>query len=105
MNSEDGEKKKDPYDIYKHTKLASAIFAYELADRLKGSNISVLMTDPGRTRTKFDKAREERNFISRSILKLVGFLMGERRVQKAVRPIMYAVADPEMKGKTKIFIE
>lgn len=81
------------------------MFALELADRLNKSNVSVVLTDPGRTRTSLDKAREQRNFLSRWLLKLTGFFMGERRVEKAVRPIMYAIADPEMDDKTKVFIE
>jgi short-subunit dehydrogenase len=91
--------------VYKRTKLATAIFASELADRLNKTNVSVLLTDPGRTRSGFDRGREERMFLSRWLLKLVGFFMGERRVEKAVRPVMYAAADPEMNGKTKIFVE
>jgi len=105
LNHDNIEKKKwKGFDVYKQTKLETAMFALELADRLKGSNISVILTDPGRTRSALDKAREEKFFLSRWALKLVGFLMGERRPEKAVRPIMYAVADPEMNGKTKVFI-
>lgn len=105
LNSDDTEQKWKGFNTYKMTKLAAALFAFELAERLKSSNVSVVMTDPGRTRTKFDKGREEKFFLSRWILKLTGFLMGERRVEKAVRPIMYATADPEMKGQSKVFIE
>lgn len=31
--------------------------------------------------------------------------MGERRVEKAVRPVLYALADPAMDGVTGVFIE
>lgn len=31
--------------------------------------------------------------------------MGERRVEKAVRPVVYALADPEMAETNGIFIE
>lgn len=82
LNTDDTEKKWDDYETYKQSKLASAAFALELADRLKGSNVSVLMTDPGRTRTGLDRGREEKMFLSRWIMKLMGFLMGERRVGK-----------------------
>lgn len=105
LNSDKEDKKWDGYEVYKQTKLAAAIFALELADRLNKSNVSVIMTDPGRTRSGFDRGREERIFLSRWLLKLVGFFMGERRVEKAVRPVMYAVADPELNGKSKIFVE
>ncbi|KAI6189469.1 Oxidoreductase, short chain dehydrogenase/reductase family protein [Aphelenchoides bicaudatus] len=105
LNSDKEEKKWDGYEVYKQTKLASALFALELAERLGKSNVSILMTDPGRTRSGLDKGREEKFFLSRWLLKLVGFFMGERRPEKAVRPIMYAIADPEMNGKTKLFID
>lgn len=31
--------------------------------------------------------------------------MGERRTEKAVRPVLYALADPEMATSTGVFIE
>lgn len=31
--------------------------------------------------------------------------MGERKVEKAVRPVLYAAADPVLNGKTGLFIE
>lgn len=31
--------------------------------------------------------------------------MGERRVEKAVRPVLYALADPAMDGVTGVFID
>ncbi|KAI6237948.1 GOLD domain-containing protein [Aphelenchoides besseyi] len=104
LNSEDENRKFDSYERYKWTKLATAMFAYELAERLKGSNISVLMTDPGRTRTNLTSQLSYQNFfLSRWIVKIVGFVMGERRVEKATRPIMYAAADPEIEGQSKVF--
>ncbi|KAI6185763.1 Oxidoreductase, short chain dehydrogenase/reductase family protein [Aphelenchoides besseyi] len=104
LNSEDENRKFDSYERYKWTKLATAMFAYELAERLKGSNISVIMTDPGRTRTNLNSRLSYQNFfLSRWIVKVVGFIMGERRVEKATRPIMYAAADPEVEGQSKVF--
>ncbi|CAD5232382.1 unnamed protein product [Bursaphelenchus xylophilus] len=107
FNSEPVEGKKfDGYEVYKTTKLAEAAFALELADRLKGSNVSVLLADPGRTATNLEKELSHNNFfLSRWLVNFTGFIMGRRKVQKAVRPVLYAVADEEVDGKTKIFID
>ena len=106
LNSEDESKKFDGFATYKSTKLATALFASELAERLKSSNITVLMTDPGRTRTNLSKKQgHQQFFLSRWLVGLVGFVMGERRLEKATRPILYASADPEIEGKTKLFFE
>ena len=43
--------------------------------------------------------------LNRTILFRYSFVMGERRTEKAVRPVLYAVADPDMEGKTGLFIE
>ncbi|CAJ0586222.1 unnamed protein product, partial [Mesorhabditis spiculigera] len=98
-------KKFDGYEIYKETKLANALFAKELSERLKDTNITVNVADPGRTKTELSrKMDDEVFFLSRWILGFVSFCMGERKVVKAVRPILYALCDQEMEGKTGDFI-
>lgn len=44
-------------------------------------------------------------FLSRWILKFIGFFMGERKLTKAVKPVLYAAADPDAANKNGIFIE
>lgn len=96
----------DGYDIYKQSKLAQAMFAKELSERVKGSNITVLLADPGRTNTNLSQQLDAQTFfLSRWILKPIGFLMGQRRPEKAVKPVLYAVADPDAEKLNGVFIE
>lgn len=44
-------------------------------------------------------------FLSRWVLKVVGFFMGERKTIKASRPILYAIADPDAANKNGSFFE
>ncbi|GMS81203.1 hypothetical protein PENTCL1PPCAC_3378 [Pristionchus entomophagus] len=99
-------KKWDGYEVYKRSKLAEAMFARDLSEKLKDSNISVTMADPGRAKSNLSSQLDAQTFfLSRWMLKPVSFLMGERKTEKAVRPVLYAVADPSMDGKTGLFID
>ncbi|GMR59795.1 hypothetical protein PMAYCL1PPCAC_29990, partial [Pristionchus mayeri] len=99
-------KKWDEVEVYKRSKLAEAIFAKDLAEKLKDSNIFVTMADPGRTKSNLTtNCDNERFFLSRWLLRPASFLMGYRRTEKGVRPVLYAVADPVMEGKTGVFID
>ncbi|GMT11757.1 hypothetical protein PFISCL1PPCAC_3054, partial [Pristionchus fissidentatus] len=98
-------KKWDGYEVYKRTKLAEAMFALDLSEKVKGSNITVTMADPGRAASNLSSQLDAQQFfLSRWMLKPVSFLMGERRTEKAVRPVLYAVADPLMAGRNGLFI-
>ncbi|PIC15033.1 hypothetical protein B9Z55_027138 [Caenorhabditis nigoni] len=44
-------------------------------------------------------------FLSRWLLKIVSFGMGERRTEKAVRPVLYALCDPETVEENGLFID
>ncbi|GMR57200.1 hypothetical protein PMAYCL1PPCAC_27395, partial [Pristionchus mayeri] len=87
---------------------AEAMFAKELAEKLKDSKISVTMADPGWSRTNLRDRIPFSNFFLISWLHklclLQFYLVGEGRVANAVRPVLYAVADPEMEGKNGVFI-
>lgn len=105
LNSEN-RKKWDGYEIYKESKLAQAMFAKELAERVKGTNLTVTVADPGRTKTNLTaKTNAQLFFLSRWILRPVSFFMGERRVEKAVRPVLYALADKNMADANGVFID
>ncbi|PAV90845.1 hypothetical protein WR25_04854 [Diploscapter pachys] len=100
------EKKYDGYEAYKKSKLANAMFAKELALRLKDTNISVFVADPGRTKSSLSNQLDgQQFFLSRWLLMPVSFIMGERKVEKAVRPVLYAAADPVLNEKTGLFID
>ncbi|CAP21108.2 Protein CBR-DHS-24 [Caenorhabditis briggsae] len=106
FNSDASDKKFDGYEVYKHSKLASALFSKELAERLKDSNINVLVADPGRTKSNLSAQMDGQTFfLSRWLLKIVSFGMGERRTEKAVRPVLYALCDPETVEENGLFIE
>nr|CDJ84282.1 Short-chain dehydrogenase reductase SDR domain containing protein [Haemonchus contortus] len=99
-------KKYDGFEVYKQSKLAAAMFARELAERLKGTNVSVTVADPGRTKSNLSSQMDGQTFfLSRWLLKIVSFGMGERRTEKAVRPVLYALADPAMEGVNGVFID
>ncbi|WKX89384.1 hypothetical protein Q1695_008774 [Nippostrongylus brasiliensis] len=105
LNAE-SRKKYDGFEVYKQSKLAAAMFARELSERLKGTNVSVTVADPGRTKSNLSKQMDGQTFfLSRWLLRIVSFGMGERRVEKAVRPVLYALADPAMEGANGVFID
>ncbi|KJH47000.1 oxidoreductase, short chain dehydrogenase/reductase family protein [Dictyocaulus viviparus] len=117
-------KKYNGFNVYKQSKLAAAMFARELSERLKGTNVSVIVADPGRTKSNLSSQLDYQNFfLSRWLLRIVrlackfrnsqvifveksssSFAMGERKVEKAVRPVLYALADPSMEKVNGIFI-
>ncbi|KAE9550805.1 hypothetical protein FO519_005977 [Halicephalobus sp. NKZ332] len=102
----DKKEKFDGYEVYKQTKLAQAMFAKELSEKVKDSNVSVILTDPGRTKTSLsNKLNAQDFFLSRWLLKPISFIMGQRRPEKAVKPILYALADPEADGLNGVFID
>ncbi|KAJ1349370.1 Riboflavin biosynthesis protein RibBA [Parelaphostrongylus tenuis] len=99
-------KKYDGFEVYKQSKLAAAMFARELSERLKGTNVTVTVADPGRTKSNLSSQMDYQTFfLSRWLLKIVSFAMGERRVEKAVRPVLYALADPSMEKVNGVFID
>ncbi|PIO63606.1 hypothetical protein TELCIR_14791 [Teladorsagia circumcincta] len=70
------------------------------------TNVSVTVADPGRTKSNLSSQMDGQTFfLSRWLLKIVSFGMGERRVEKAVRPVLFALADPAMEGVNGVFID
>lgn len=70
------------------------------------TNITVTVADPGRTKSNLSAQMDHQTFfLSRWLLRIVSFGMGERRVEKAVRPVLFALADPAMEGANGTFIE
>uniref|UniRef100_A0A0K0FF79 Dehydrogenase/reductase SDR family member 12 (inferred by orthology to a human protein) n=1 Tax=Strongyloides venezuelensis TaxID=75913 RepID=A0A0K0FF79_STRVS len=95
----------DGFKVYKKSKLAEALFAKELSERVKGTNINVLMADPGRSKTSLAEKYDGKSFfLSRWILNGVSMFMGERRPGKAIRPILYALADCEALDMNGVFL-
>jgi NAD(P)-dependent dehydrogenase (short-subunit alcohol dehydrogenase family) len=107
MNADKEGKKFNEYDVYKTSKLSEALFAKELSERLKNTKVSVVMADPGGSKTHLeDKRQAEMWFISRWITNFSAFVSGLRRKpEKAIRPVLYALADPEAEQKNGVFID
>ncbi|CEF61007.1 Dehydrogenase/reductase SDR family member 12 [Strongyloides ratti] len=96
----------DGFNVYKKSKLAVALFAKELSERLKNTNISVLMADPGRCKTNLStKYESDRFFLSRWILKPFSYILGERSPEKGVKPILCAIADPILVDVNGTFLD
>lgn len=91
---------------YKETKLAQTLFAKELSDRIKDTNLSVLVVDPGQTKTNLTaKLNAQKFFLSRWLLKPISYIMGEQRVEAGVVPVLYALLDKDMEKKSGVFID
>ncbi|GMR57192.1 hypothetical protein PMAYCL1PPCAC_27387, partial [Pristionchus mayeri] len=95
----------DGYEVYKRSKLGEAMFAKDLAEKVKNSNISVTMADPVFAHTNlWPHALPHFLFrwIMHSFLWSFSFIGGSTK--RAAQPVLYAVADPEMEGKNGVFI-
>jgi NAD(P)-dependent dehydrogenase (short-subunit alcohol dehydrogenase family) len=80
-----GEKAFDGYSAYALSKLANLLFAFELAERLRGTRITVNGLHPG--------------VISTKLLK-VGFNMEGSDVERGARTSTYLATSPEVEGVT-----
>uniref|UniRef100_A0A0N5BC60 Retinol dehydrogenase 13 n=1 Tax=Strongyloides papillosus TaxID=174720 RepID=A0A0N5BC60_STREA len=107
INDLNSEKDKfDGFKVYKKSKLAEALFAKELSERVKDTNINVLMTDPGRSSTSLAEKYDGKSFfLSRWILKVVSIFMGERKPGKAIRPVLYALVDSDSFDMNGVFLD
>lgn len=62
------------------------------------------MADPGRTSSSLNSRMSYQTFfLSRWLMKPVSFLLGQRKTEKATRPVLYALADPETVNANGIF--
>ncbi|KAH7700255.1 CBN-DHS-24 protein [Aphelenchoides avenae] len=110
INSEQWTEKKRKvrhYNVYKMTKLAESLFAKELSERLRDTNVSVLMTDPGSTKTKLkDDEAADKWFLERWSLRFFGWVtMQSRKPEKAVKPVLYALVDPRTEHSNGVFVD
>uniref|UniRef100_A0A914V148 Uncharacterized protein n=1 Tax=Plectus sambesii TaxID=2011161 RepID=A0A914V148_9BILA len=84
--------------VNKQSKLAQALVAKELADRLADTQITVNVVSPGLVQTKLQRELGHQSFfLSRWIVSLTGFLfMRKQSPEQAVRSILYVAADPSL---------
>jgi NAD(P)-dependent dehydrogenase (short-subunit alcohol dehydrogenase family) len=81
---------------YYQSKLANALFTYELADRLRGTNVTVNCVDPGLSAT--DLLRDRLWWSPRWLQPLWhATLLSPRR---AARPAIHAASSPDLDGIT-----
>ncbi|KAK6026425.1 ricin-type beta-trefoil lectin domain protein [Ostertagia ostertagi] len=92
-------KKYDGYEVYKQSKLAAAIYqCISHSRRSRKDEISSLFSDGWANILPQSMAAQNSQL-------LFSFGMGERRVEKAVRPVLFALADPAMEGVNGVFID
>ncbi|MGD0711888.1 MAG: SDR family oxidoreductase [Bacteroidales bacterium] len=89
------EKKYSSWKAYGQSKLANIIFTYDLADRLKGTNITVNCLHPGGVRTGF--AGDMKGFFG-FIWKTFTPLL--RSAEKGAETIIWLASSPEVEGVT-----
>jgi NAD(P)-dependent dehydrogenase (short-subunit alcohol dehydrogenase family) len=92
MQNLQGEKGFDPYGAYAVSKLANLLFTYELANRLRGTNVTVNALHPGVIATKLLRA---------------GFgSLGGRPVEDGAARILHLVSTQEIENVTgKYFVD
>lgn len=89
------EEKFSSWGSYGQSKLANIMFTYELAHRLRGTNITVNCLHPGVVRTNFGQSG---NFLFKNAVKLAGsfFLTPEKGAETSI----YLATAPELEGIT-----
>ncbi|MEJ5261319.1 MAG: SDR family oxidoreductase [Ignavibacterium sp.] len=86
---------------YSDSKLANVLFTYELAERLKGSNVKTFAVDPGGVATNFSR----NNGLKFWLKHLVYYLLKRQLIspKQASRTIIYLATSDEVKNQTARF--
>uniref|UniRef100_A0A915MA67 BTB domain-containing protein n=2 Tax=Meloidogyne TaxID=189290 RepID=A0A915MA67_MELJA len=94
----------DMHAAYKYSKLMDLLFARELAERLKDTQVQVVVADPGGTKTDLNKDEpSQKFFLTRWTSNALGYVAGNRRpVNTAIYPILYALGEDGVKNGTFI---
>jgi NAD(P)-dependent dehydrogenase (short-subunit alcohol dehydrogenase family) len=95
MNWDDlqSEKNYGSFFAYRQSKLANVLFTIELADRLKGTNVTVCSLHPGAVKTEIVRTNESSPLSSRllaSIVRPIFSLFGKSSAQGALTSIYCA---------------
>jgi len=77
-------------ELYSNSKLANVLFAYELAQRTKGTGIATYSLCPGMVRTNITKNSSK---FERLLLKIQAFLIGFPVEQVCFQDILYHMHD------------
>lgn len=82
---------------YAQSKLANVLFTYELAQKLKGSHVTVNCLHPGFVKTEI--GNKKTNWYS-SLFWSLGTMLGGISVQNGAKTSVYLATSPEVKGIT-----
>lgn len=82
---------------YAQSKLANVLFTYELAERLKGTHVTVNCLHPGFVKT--DIGNKKTNWYS-SFFWSLGTMLGGISLQNGAKTSVYLASSPEVKGVT-----
>ncbi|VDK72854.1 unnamed protein product [Onchocerca ochengi] len=97
-------------DAYYQSKLALTLFVKSLSEKVKDTNLRIMMVDPGNTKTDLFyrlEGDDKRIFFVRwckSLKRWVYGLVAAQSVSDAIRPVLYALADEKTKDMNGIFI-
>lgn len=80
---------------YAQSKLANVLFTYELAERLKGTQVTVNCLHPGFVKTEI--GNKKTNWYS-SLFWSLGTMLGGISVQDGAKTSVYLASSPEVKG-------
>lgn len=80
---------------YAQSKLANVLFTYELAERLKGTHVTVNCLHPGFVKT--DIGNKKTNWYS-SFFWSLGTMLGGISLQNGAKTSVYLASSPEVKG-------
>lgn len=80
---------------YAQSKLANVLFTYELAERLKGTQVTVNCLHPGFVKTEI--GNKKTNWYS-SFFWSLGTMLGGISVQNGAKTSVYLASSPEVKG-------
>lgn len=97
-------------DAFYRSKLALSLFVKSLSEKVKDTNLRVIMVDPGATNTDLIRrleGAEGRFFLVRwckALKRSISGLVSMQSANKAVYPVLYALADEKLENVNGVFI-
>ena len=91
-----GERHYQFFDAYQRSKLSNILFAYELARRLQGTNVSVNCVSPRPTRSGIGDNMAGAPGLAARLIKSIPFLV--RGPERNAAPLVYVACSPELEG-------